>query len=379
MQGRMYQANSKEAFDYARPFRARSISPPKGALLNSMLSCAKVLHRRGRGAAENVSAELRKSASEKGPRSFGEALRRRARGAAEKRFGEGPAELRRSASEKRPQSFREVVRRSARGASEKRFGEAPAELRRSASEKGPRGFGEAVFLVFERGNGASEKRFGEAPAGLRRSASEKGPRSFGEVLRRSARGASEKGFGEGPAGLRRSASEKRPRSFGEVLRRRARGAAEKGFGEGPAGLRRSASEKRPRSFGEVLRRRAHGASQEGAAELLREALLEWLQKFAPASAGAPQISLGSSGPGPEVSKPAWPPLASFPCSCGLPCASPLKSAEAQHFYQSLILQSSRGNQGGGQLGRTGRGPSESLREPAKASEKVLARLLTLRQ
>ena len=233
---RMYQANAKEAFDYARPFRARSISPPKGALLNSMLSCAKVLYRRGRGAAENVSAELRKSASEKGPWSFGEALRRRARGA-----------------------------------------------------------------------------------------------------------------------------------------------SEKGFGEGPAGLRRSASEKRPRSFGEVLRRRAHAASQEGVAELLREALLEWLQKFAPASAGAPQISLGSSGPGPEVSKPAWPPLASFPCSCGLPCASPLTSAEAQRFYQSLSLQSSRGNQGGGQLGRTGRGPSESLQEPAKASEKVLASLLTLRQ
>ena len=148
-------------------------------------------------------------------------------------------------------------------------------------------------------------------------------------------------------------------------------------GEGPVVLRRSASEMRPRSCGEVLRRRAHGASQEGAAELLREALLEWLQKFAPASAGALQISLGSSGP--EVSKPAWPPLASFPCSCGLPCASPLTSAEAQHFYQSLSLQSSRGNQGGGQLGRTGRGHSESLREPAKASEKVLARLLTLRQ
>ena len=114
---RMYQANAKEAFDYARPFRARSISPPKGALLNSMLSCAKVLYRRGRGASEKCFGEapagLRRRASEKGPRRFGEGLRRRARGASEKCFGEAPAELRRSASEKGPRSFAGGGRRTA--------------------------------------------------------------------------------------------------------------------------------------------------------------------------------------------------------------------------------------------------------------------------
>ena len=69
-------------------------------------------------------------------------------------FAEGLAELTEvlfrkagRASEKRPRSFGEVLRRSARGASEKCFGEAPAELRRSASEKRPRSFGEVVFLT----------------------------------------------------------------------------------------------------------------------------------------------------------------------------------------------------------------------------------------